>query len=472
MALVGHIAHFGWMSNSRAAAPAANNEYAAKLGLFSGTMLVVGGVIGSGIFLSPSVVAERSGTAMLTLAAWGLGAVVSLAGALVYAELGARMPKAGGVYVYLREGFGSLPAFLYGWALFLMIGSGALAAVAMTGASYTAALFGFGPDSIKFIAATIVVVLTLLNVLGVQIGATTGNVLTILKLGAIAALVMAALFLTPSHPSVVPAVTKQLVVPNGSVATTLALSAALVPVLFAYGGWQQTGAVAEELKDPARTLPRALVLGVLGVVTTYLLVNVAYVRALGIAGLASSTAPAGDAMEVYLGQAGRIAISAGIVISTLGFSCLVILMSARVYQAMAADGLFFAKLARLHPTLKTPVAALIAQGIVVLVLLFWGTYGQLLDYVVFADWIFFGATGATLFVWRWRDMNAGTVSPAFRTPLHPLTTLVFIASAVYVVIGSIVSNPGNALRGTLILAAGIPVYWYWNRARRVRTNVA
>lgn len=452
-------------SGPDAGVPAPTVAYKASLGLFSGTMLVVGGVIGAGIFLSPSVVAQRSGTSGLTLLTWVLGAVVSLAGAFVYAELGARVPRAGGVYVYLREGFGTLPAFMYGWALFLMIASGAIAAVAMTGASYAATLLGLDASYIRTLAAAIVVVLTIVNVMGVQIGATTGNVLTLLKLGAVGALVVAALFLSPAHAGEAPAVTAPLVAPVGGLATLLALSAALVPVLFSYGGWQQTGAVAEELKNPARTLPRALVLGVLIVVATYLLVNIAYVRALGVAGLAASTAPAGDAMAVYLGQPGRLAISAGIVISTLGFNCLVILMSARVYQAMAADGLFFGRLAELHPRLRTPVAALLAQGAVVLVLLFWGTYGQLLDYVVFADWIFFGATAATLFVWRNRDKQSRAAAPSFRTPLHPFTTLLFIAAAVYVIVGSVVSNPGNALRGVLIMAVGIPVYAFWNSRR-------
>ena len=346
-------------------------------------------------------------TATLTLSAWGLGALVALIGAFVYAELGARIPRAGGTYVYLRDAFGTLPAFLYGWALFLIIGSGAIAAVAMTGASYTATLLGLGTSSIPIIAVAIVVVLTLLNIMGVQIGATAGNVLTLLKLAAIGALVLAALFLSASHPREVVAAAVAPVAPVGGVATVLAMGAALVPVLFAFGGWQQANAVAEELRDPAKTLPRAMVLGVIGVVATYLLVNVAYIRALGVAGLASSSAPAGDAMAVYLGAPGRLAISAGIVISTLGFNCLVILMSARVYQAMAADGLFFASMAKLHPKLRTPVSALVAQAIVVLVLLLSGTYGQLLDYVVFADWIFFASTAATLFVLRRRQKANG-----------------------------------------------------------------
>lgn len=440
-------------------------HYAAKLGTFSGTMLVVGGIIGAGIFLSPAVVAQRVGTAPLTLGAWGLGATVAIIGGFVYAELGARRPQAGGTYVYLRDAYGSLPAFLYGWALFLIMATGAIAAVAMTGANYLAELLGLGAGAGRPIAIGLIAVLTVLNVLGVRIGATTGNVLTVLKLAAIAVLVVAALSFTPRNPS--PVVIDPAAVPHapaGAWATVVAMGAALVPVLFSFGGWQQTNAVAEELIDPARTLPRALILGVLIVAATYLLVNLAYLRALGLEGLAASRAPAADTMFVYLGATGRTLITAGIVTSTVGFLGMVILMSARVYQAMAADGLFFRSMATLHPRTQTPVAALLAQGAVALALLLTGTYGQLLDYVVFADWIFFGSTAASLFVFRARDGHG--IRPAVRAWLHPVSTALFVAAAVYVVIGSIVSNPGNALRGALLLALGLPVYAYWNRQRR------
>ncbi|MDQ8163628.1 MAG: amino acid permease [Gemmatimonadota bacterium] len=438
--------------------------YAARLGVFSGTMLVVGGIIGSGIFLSPAVVAQRVGTGPLTLAAWGFGAVVAIIGGFVYAELGARRPLAGGTYIYLRDAFGSLPAFLYGWALFLIMATGAMAAVAMTGASYFASLMGWSPATAQPLAIACIAMLTLLNALGVRVGATTGNILTVLKLAAIALLVVAALTLAPTYTVPVPAALSAPVTPPpGLSATVLAMGAALVPVLFSFGGWQQTNAVAEELRDPARTLPRALILGVLIVAATYLLVNIAYLRALGVQGLAASSAPAADTMFVFLGPAGRTLITAGIVVSTIGFLSMVILMSARVYQAMAADGLFFQRMATLHPVTQTPVAALVAQGVVALLLLLTGTYGQLLDYVVFADWIFFGTTAAALVVLRRRDgplPDGGASAPG-----HPYTTLVFIAAAVYVVIGSILSNPGNAARGAGLLALGVPVYHWWNRRR-------
>ncbi len=442
--------------------PLASPSYQGRLGTFSGTMLVVGGIIGSGIFLSPAVVAQRVGSGTLTLSAWALGAVVALIGGFIYAELGARRPLAGGTYVYLREAWGPLPAFLYGWALFLIIGTGAIAAVAMTGASYLTVQLQLEPWTVRPVAIAIIVVMTALNILGVGIGAVAGNVLTLLKLAAIAVLVLAALMLAPAHE--VPKPLHQVVplVPTGVMGIFAAMGSALAPVLFAFGGWQQTNAVAEELENPTRTLPRALILGVLITVATYLLVNVAYLRALGAAGLASSLAPAADAMFVYLGAPGRIFISFGIVVSTVGFLGAVILMSARVYQAMAADGLFFSHLAALHPKTRTPVAALLAQCAVSLVLLVSGTYGQLLDYVVFADWIFFGATAAALFVLRTRDDGRG-LRVGTRTPLHPWSTLLFIAASLYVVAGSIFSNPSNAARGAGLLALGLPVYAYWRR---------
>ncbi|MEI6739681.1 MAG: amino acid permease [Gemmatimonadaceae bacterium] len=437
--------------------------YAPRLGLFSGTMLVVGGIIGAGIFLSPAIVAQRVGSASLTLGAWGLGAVIAIIGGFVYAELGARRPQAGGTYVYLREAWGPLPAFLYGWALFLIMATGAIAAVAMTGASYVVALLGWPVGAATPVAIGCIVLLTLLNMVGVQVGAMAGNILTVLKLAAIASLIGCGLWLAPLAGGLPAAATPPaLHPPVGLLATVTTMGAALVPVLFSYGGWQQTNAVAEELRDAARQLPRALVGGVLLVVATYLLVNTAYLRALGVAGLAASSTPAADTMAVYLGPLGRTVISVGIVASTIGFLGMVILLSARVYQAMAADGLFFGSMARLHPRTRTPIAALAGQGIVALVLLLTRSYGQLLDYVVFADWIFFGLTAASLFAIRAQDRRTGhTVT--VRAPGHPVTTLLFVAAAAYVVLGSVVSNPANALRGALLLALGVPVYAYWRR---------
>ncbi len=427
--------------------------YARRLGLFSATMLVIGGIIGSGIFLNPAVVAARVQTSGLTLAVWGLGAVVALMGALVFAELGGRRPLAGGGYAYLREAFGPLPGFLYAWALLLVIATGAAAAVAMTFAGYAVALLGLGTEAQRPMAAGALVFLTLLNIVGVRPAAWSQNIFTVLKLLAIAILVGTALLAAPAPVATVVAVR-----PEGSL--LLLIGAALVPVLFAFGGWQQTNFVAEEMINPERNLPRALIVGVSVVAVTYLLVNLAYLKALGVTGLATSIAPAADTMASVAGDAGRTLIALGIVASTFGFLNLVLLVSPRVYQAMARDGLFFESFARLHPKWRTPVTAIVFQGIWAVILLYSGTYGQLLDYVVFADWIFFGLTAATLFVLRRRD---GDRPVPFRVPLHPITTLLFILAAIYVVVGSITSNPGNALIGSGLLLAGVPVFLYWRR---------
>jgi APA family basic amino acid/polyamine antiporter len=424
-------------------------------------MMVVGGIIGSGIFLNPAIVAQRVGTVALTLAVWVLGGIVALIGALVFAELGARRPLAGGGYVYLREAFGRLPAFLYAWTLLLVIATGAIAAVAVTGASYTATLLGWPSGTQVPLAVAAILVLSLVNYVGVRPGAVTQNVLTLLKLGALAFLIVAGLASTG------PPVNAEAAEPARNVA--LAVGAALVPVLFAFGGWQQTNFIAEELIEPARNLPRALLAGVAVVVVVYLLANLAYVRTLGIAGLAESTAPAADAMSEVLGTSGRGIIAAGIAVSTFGFLNLVILVSPRVYRAMARDGLFFPALARLHPRYRTPAGAIMFQGAWAVLLTLTGKYGDLLDYVVFGDWIFFGSTAATLFVFRTRERRG--LEPRavrFRMPLYPAGPLVFILAALYVVAGSVASNPGNAIRGSILIALGIPVYLYWERRKSMK----
>ena len=447
--------------------PAANPTYARRIGLFSATMLVVGGIIGSGIFLNPSIVARRTGSAALTIATWSLGAVIALLGAFIYAELGRRRPQVGGGYAYLRDAFGPLPAFLYGWALLLAIATGAIAAVAVTFATYAVEIFGLPQGAVTTLALGSVLLLSVVNILGVQPGAVTQNIFTVLKLSALATLLVAAVIMPAAAISTLPPpiASSALSAPSTFGAILLAMSTALVPVLFSYGGWQQTNFVAEEMRDPERTLPRALVLGVLIVVVVYLGANVAYIRALGIDGLALSTAPAADMMSRIAGEGGRRLIAAGIAASTFGFLNLVILVSPRVYQAMARDGLFFASFAKLHPRFRTPVTAIVFQALVATTLILTGSYGQLLDWVVFGDWIFFGTTALTLVVFRRRDARAGVADTGFRAPFYPLSVALFVLAALYVVFGSIASNPGNALRGVLLLVAGVPVFLYWQRKR-------
>jgi APA family basic amino acid/polyamine antiporter len=245
----------------------------------------------------------------------------------------------------------------------------------------------------------------------------------------------------------------------------VAFGAALVPVLFTYGGWQQTNFIAEEIVEPERTLPRALVLGVVIVVAVYLSANLAYLRVLGLGGLAASTAPAAEVMERLLGPRGATVIAAGIAISSFGFLNLVILVTPRVFQAMAADGVFLPRLARLHPVYQTPTAAILLQAAWAILLILSGSFAQLVDYVTFGDWIFFGLTVAGLFVYRRRDR--GAPATGYRTPGYPLTPVLFVFAAGYVVVSAIAANPRNAALGSLLIALGVPVYAYWARRARL-----
>jgi APA family basic amino acid/polyamine antiporter len=430
--------------------------YARRLGLFSGTMAVVGGIVGGGIFRTPAAVAERVGSTGLILGVWVAGGAVALAGALCFGELGQRRPRAGGGYVYLRETWGPLAAFLYGWALLLVIASGAIAAIAVTFADYTLALTGLPRRLGLPLAIASIVLVSGINYVGVRPGAVVQNVFTVLKLLALAALVGVGLVagLPPSEAS--PA------------AAPGAIGTALVPVLFTYGGWQQTNFIAEEMVDPERDLPRALLLGVAIVVVAYLLANLAYLQVLGPAGLAASTAPAADAMRAVLGPPGSGLIAAGIAVSTFGFLNLVVLVTPRVFQAMAADGVFFPRLARLHPVHRTPAAAIVLQAAWASTLALSGSFSQLVDYVAFADWVFFGLTVAGLFIYRARDRTEGRLIPprAFRVPGYPWTPAAFVAAAILVVVSSVVATPRNAMVGTGLLALGLPVFWYWSRAGR------
>jgi len=387
------------------------------------------------------------------LVAWVIGGIVALIGAFVWGELGQRRPRAGGGYVYLRETFGPLPAFLYGWTLVLVIATGAIAAVAVTFADYALALFGAPHRYSMPLAIASIVLLSGINYVGVRPAAITQNIFTVLKLAALAALIGAGLVVA------VPLPPPHLAAPSPP-SYLAALGSALVPILFTYGGWQQTNFIAEEIVEPERNLPRALLIGVVIVVTVYLLANLAYLRVLGHQGLATSTAPAADTMRAVLGPVGGTVIAAGIAISTFGFLNLVILVTPRVLQAMAADGVFFGKLAQLHPLYRTPSLAIVALAGCAIILTLTGTFGQLVDYVTFGDWIFFGLTAASLFVYRWRVSDP---EPTFRVPGYPYTVLLFIAAAAFVVFSSIASNPRNAAIGAGLIALGVPAFLYWRR---------
>jgi APA family basic amino acid/polyamine antiporter len=386
---------------------------------------------------------------------WGLGGLVALAGAFCFAELGARKPKAGGSYVYLRDAFGPLPAFLYGWALLLVISTGATAGVAMTFASYSAELLHLPDGAHKPLGIGAIALLSAVNYVGVKPGAMAQNVLTVLKLSGLALLIGAGLFMA---------------LPAGAAETAFLPPHAASPtgfgIVFTYGGWQQTNYVAEEMIDVERNLPRALTLGVCVVVLVYLAANLAYLRVLGPLALADSEAPAADAMRILLGETGATLIGAAIAFSTFGFLGLVIMVTPRVYQAIAADGLFLPAFAELHPLHRTPTRAITLQAAWSIVLALSGSYGQLVDYVVFGDWIFFGLTASTLFVYRARDRRVGMspTSTGFRTPAYPFVPALFVIASAYVVASSVAANPINALIGSALLIGGIPVFYLWQKS--------
>jgi APA family basic amino acid/polyamine antiporter len=430
-------------------------KLARRLGPFDATMLVMGGIIGAGIFVNPAEVARHVDRPGLIVGVWIAGGIVALAASFVYAELAARRPEVGGQYAYLRDAYGPMPAFLYGWALLLVIQSGGMAAVSITFARYFNTLTG-SPVSDSAVAVAALAILTLINCFGVRSGSNVQSGLMVLKILAIAALVLAGLWFAPAAaPESRPIV--------GSSSSLIAIGAAMTPVMFAYGGWQTASFVAGEMRDPQRDLARGLLLGVAGVILLYCLVAFVCVHALGPAGLAGSKTPASDAMRLALGSGGATFIALAIAVSTLGFLSQGMLTAPRVYFAMAEDGLFFRRVAKVNPVTRVPVVAIILQGVAAAVIALSGTYGQILSYVVSVDFIFFGLTGAALFVFRRRDPDQPL---GFRVPGHPYTTGLFVAACAVTVLATVLNNPVNSLIGYTILAAGVPACLYWQRKNR------
>jgi APA family basic amino acid/polyamine antiporter len=440
--------------------PASEPSLARRLGPFDATMIVMGGIIGAGIFVNPSVVARQVHTPMLVLGAWLIGGVIALIGAFVYAELAVLQPRVGGQYAYLRDAYHPIVAFLYGWTLLLVVQTGGMAGAAIIFGRYFRELSGLAiPEQV--VAAVTLGVLTLVNCLGIRSGSNVQSALMLTKLGAIALLIgvgwimagPAAADSTISVPAPV----------NGGGALT-GLAAAMVPVLFAYGGWQTATFVSGEMRNPRRDLPRGLFIGVAGVIILYLLVTYVCLRVLGIAGLAGTTTPASEVMRQALGSRGAKIIACGIAISTVGFLSQSILTAPRVYYAMARDGVFFKAVGRLNPRTRVPVVAIVLQGVWAAVVAMTGRYEQILNYVVTIDVLFFGLTGASLLVFRARARREGTEQAQgdlIRVPWHPITTGLFVLACWGVAISTLVRFPQNAGIGVAILGLGVLVYRFW-----------
>jgi basic amino acid/polyamine antiporter, APA family len=435
-------------------------KLARKLGPFSAAMIVMGGIIGAGIFKNPYVVANRVHTTPLILGCWLLGGAVAMAGAFVYAELAARRPQlVGGQYAYLRDAYHPIVGFLYGWALLLVIQTGGMAAVSIIFAQYFLELTHLHFSS-AIVAVITLLLLTIVNCLGVKAGAAVQNVLMVIKILAIVGLIACALiFVGMPQFSLTPAFDRP-----ASIALVAVLAAGMSPVLFAYGGWHTASFVAAEMRDPKKDLARGILVGVIGVVLLYLAVNIVCVGALGAKGLSEASAPASSVMRLALGERGARLIAVAIAISTLGFLSQSMLTAPRVYFAMADDKLFFKQVARIGRRTKAPVVAIVLQGVLAAAIALFRKFDQIVDYVVSVDFIAYGLTAACLFVFRRRDHDAS--SSGYLVPGHPVTTLFFIAVCWSVVAGTVFSYPMNTVIGLGIVLAGVPAYFFWQWWRR------
>ncbi len=433
------------------------------LGTFDATMLVVGGIIGAGIFVNPYLVAQRLPSAGPILGIWIAGGVIALAGALAFAELASLYPKAGGEYAYLREAYHPLVAFLFGWASFLMIQGGGIAAVSIAFSEHALRLAGSPRANPTPLAIAAIAVTALVNVVGVKPGSRLLNGLVLVKILSLAALILGGLWLAPRLAAL-----PMLATVERPPATVLAFAAALVPILFSYGGWQSANTVAEEMKDPVRALPRALVVGTLLVIVIYVAVNVVYLMTLTRDGVAATVTPAADTVRRLFGPQGDAWITAAIAISAFGFLDLSFLGPTRISYAMAQDGVFFRSLGQLHPRFATPHRAILLQAFWSIVLVLTGTYGGLVDSVVFADWIFFGLTVVAVIPLRRRIPPAMRAPGSFLSPGAPWIPIFFAVAAAFAVVGAARSNPLRSGIGLLMMLAGIPIYYAWRGAANRR----
>ena len=438
------------------------NELRRSLGFTDLMLITIGTVIGSGIYLVPSgVLRQTGGHTGLAFTVWAVAGFLSLLGALTYAELGAMKPEAGGLYAYLRDAFGPLPAFLYGWASFLVIASGSIAALAVAFANYLSPLLPFqvpGP----VISVAVILVVALINIRGTRGSATVQNWTTGAKFGV---LFLLSLVLTLRGKGGAGLPVTPIEAPNASLAA--GFGAAMIGVLWAYEGWQYVTFSAGEAKDPQRTFPRAISIATFLLIVLYLMANLGYVRALGPAGAANSERIAADAIGTILGPVAGAVVSALILVSIFSALNGLVLTTPRMYYAMARDGLFFRKLTSVHPRFGTPAFAIVALTVWGALLAGSGTFSQLLTYAVFTGWIFYALGALAVMALRRSEPN---VARPFRVPGYPVTPILFVVAAAALVINTIVTQPGISSIGLGFVALGAPVFYFWRgrgRAARV-----
>ena len=431
------------------------------LGPWDMVLMIIGTVIGSGIFLVPGTILRSVGNSVpLAAMVWLAGGVLSLLGALTYGELSAARPRAGGLYVYIRDCFGPLPAFLFGWTFFLVISAGSVATLAVAFANYVREFIPLAPWLAKVISVLLILTITTVNIRGTRQSANLTNVTTAFKVAVIVALGIV-LWIFGAHP---------LFEPNAGGHTQSGLSGvgvAMISVLWAYEGWQYITFSAGETINPQRTFPLAFLVGTSALIVIYLLANLGYVSALGAAGVAASTRVAASALAVVVGSGASKIVGIVILVSMFSAANSILLTAPRVYYAMAEDGLFFRSLARIHPTYGTPALAIGVAGAWSALLAAIGSFEQLLTFVVFIGWIFYALAAASVFVYRRREPNAERF---YRVPGYPLTPLIFIVAAGALVANTIATQPIRAAIGLGIVMLGVPAYLFWRR--RARTNRA
>lgn len=426
------------------------------LGIKDLLLIVVGTVIGSGIFIVPAAVLRQTGGAVgPALLVWLLAGVLSLLGALTYAELGAAKPEAGGIYTYIRDAFGPLPAFLYGWTTFFVISTGSTATLAVAFTAYLRQFVPVSPLAAKVIAVVLIAVIAAINIRGTRQGASVQNWSTALKAGAILVMSIALVAFGRGLSGDVRVWPESMPLSYFS-----SVGLAMIGVLWAYEGWQYVTFSAGEARDAQRTFPRAIIAGTALLIGIYLTANIAYVAALGVDGVQATDRVAATAVATLFGPAAGKLIAAVILVSMFSAANGLALTSPRLYYAMANDGVFFRRLGEVHPRFGTPAFAIAAGATWAAVLAASGTFEQLLTYVVFSGWVFYGLGALSIFVLRRRAPDAPR---PFRVPGYPLTPALFVLAAGAIVVNAIFTQPSRALVGLAVMAAGVPAYLLWRR---------
>jgi APA family basic amino acid/polyamine antiporter len=431
------------------------------IGYIGSTSIVVGAVIGSGIFLVPHNVALYVGSSRSFYLVWIVGGLLSLAGALSLAELGAASPETGGVYIYLRQAYGNLFSFLYGWGMLLVIQSGAAATLAAAFGIYSSQLVPLTSAEQKLIASAVIMLLTFVNIIGVRASSAIVTTFTVAKLAGLAIIMGYTLFATGRMPT---AASQTLPTPH---TTFSSFGVALIGVLWAYDGWHALSYTAGEVKNPSRVLPVSYFLGMLVVILVYMGANIAYLHVLHLPVVAEHQRVATKAMEILAGRRGATFVSAVILCSIFGALNSNILTGPRAYFALSRDGLFFRSVGRVHPQFLTPAVAILIQGAWSVVLALSGSYEQLFTYVIFSGWIFYGAATVAVVVLRRRQPK---LARPYRVWGYPVVPIAFALAAFAIVVNMLVTRPRESLIGLAVVLTGLPIYFLWKLVSHVKPS--